>query len=148
MQAAKLAIAFAHSARCAGVAEGGPPPGRYLRQACIADWNCGESGRAPVTTTPGRWIASFGAVAADPIAADNPLASRQDANAAGLGLAALVEVGAAIEVVVRRATEGDFEPPQPTARTPSAESMTPKMSVRVELTEPSRRLVVGERPAR
>jgi hypothetical protein len=38
---------------CAGVKDGGPPPGRYLLQACLAAWNCGELGSTfPLITTP------------------------------------------------------------------------------------------------
>ena len=88
MQEAKLSIAFAAVARWAGVKAGGPPPGRNLRQACIAAWNCGESGLTfPPIVTPKTVRERLDAAAAEPTEAENPCESKQAANAAVLGRA-------------------------------------------------------------
>src|SRR5581483_893468 len=56
MHAANFAIAVSHSACCDGDMACGPPPGMYLRHACIACRNCGELGSTlPVKVRPPTW---------------------------------------------------------------------------------------------
>ena len=118
MQAANLASAYALLACWAGLREGGPPPGRSLRQAASADWNCGELGSTfPLIVTPPIWMIPF-PPPPEPTEAANPCEVRQTAKAVVLGAADFapsVEAEPPGEVVVPRlATAGDFEP-QPAA---------------------------------
>jgi hypothetical protein len=120
MHEAKATIALA-AAACSAWLRGGGPPGRYLRQACIAAWNWGEFGSAfPVTTTPPIEMELFDAFAAEPTAAWNPCAVRQDASSARLGVAELDVATPTVELLLvagvdTLATDGAFEPPQPAA---------------------------------
>jgi hypothetical protein len=59
------------SARWARVSVGGPPPGRNLRHACVAAWNCDEFGSAPPIVTPAMLMLPAGAEAAEPTEAWN-----------------------------------------------------------------------------
>lgn len=124
IHAAKAAIPFAASARCAGVRAGGPPPGRYLRQACIAAWNCGEPGSTfPPNVTPGRCRERPDVVGVPPTEAEKPWAVKHAASAEApadvdVGVEAPgVEEEVPLGVVVPRlATAGAFAlPPHPAA---------------------------------
>lgn len=139
IHAAKRESAFAASACWARVSVGGPPPGRNLRHACVAAWNCDEFGSAPLIVTPAMLMLPAGAEAAEPTEAWNPCEVMQLAKALGLdfvGPAPEVEVAVSAEVVVRRlATEGDFEPPQPAAKSsaPVATTSPPTSSTPANL---------------
>ena len=102
---------------------GGPPPGRNLRHACKADWNCGELGSAlPPITTPKTETDLLPVAAAEPTEAWKPCELRHEANAARLGLAGEVVVFPGVEVVPRLATEGALDAPHPPARNARATS--------------------------
>jgi hypothetical protein len=116
MQAAKRAIAFARAACWAGVTAGGPPPGRYFRQAPSAARNCGEAGLASVIATPNSETTRVPPVPpADPREAWSPCDLRHVMSAAVLGLDDADELGVARVVEGRLATDDAFDPPQPAA---------------------------------
>jgi hypothetical protein len=130
MHDAKFNIALAAAARSAGVNAGGPPPGRNLRQACIAAWNCVESGLTlALIVTPAMLTERIDAVEAEPTEAENPCDVKQAARAARLGLDFAVPAPELDGVVPRLATEGVFEPPQPAAATPRSVSTGASTSV-------------------
>src|SRR5579862_8873500 len=117
MHSANRNIAFDAAACCAGVSCGGPPPGRNLRQAWTAAWNCGEPGSAfPVTVTPAIviWL-PVDPPAPEPTAAAIPCAVRHVASLAELGRTDVVCCWPAGVVVPRLATDGALAPPQPAA---------------------------------
>jgi hypothetical protein len=95
---------------------GGPPPGRYFRQAFRADWNCGEPGLAPVTATPKSEMTSFPVLPAEPREAWSPCDLRHVMSAVVLGFEG-DEFGVVRVVDGRLATDDGFEPPQPAAIT-------------------------------
>jgi hypothetical protein len=101
-----------------------------LRQACIAAWNCGESGLTfPLISTPKMERVRFDALAAEPTDAANPCELKHAANAASLGCVDFAAPTPVVVVVSRLATEGDFEPPQPATAAVSSVSTAARASV-------------------